>query len=122
MVDNDKEFARHREVRCPGLPMYFAHPYSPWEWGTNENTNGLICEYLSRGLDFRGVQNDDVLRIVERLNKRPGKCLGFRTPREAFLNLPVAFGLRIQNLKVDMPWPGQRANGWSGRMFRSRAG
>ena len=75
--------------------MYFAHPHSPWERGTNENTNGLIREYLSRGLDFRDVQNDDVLRIVERLNKRPGKCPGFRSPREAFFNFPVAFGLTI---------------------------
>ena len=46
-------------------------------------------------IGFRGVRNDDVLRIVERLNNRPRKCLGFRTPNEAFFNLPVAFGLTI---------------------------
>ena len=95
-TDNGKEFARHREISAAqGAPVYFAHPHSPWERGTNENTNGLIREYLPRGLDFRGVRNDDVLRIVERLNKRPGKCPGFRTPREAFFNFPVAFGLTI---------------------------
>ncbi len=95
-TDSGKEFARHREISAAlGAPVYFAHPHSPWERGTNENTNGLIREYLPRGLDFRGVRNDDVLRIVERLNKRPGKCLGFRSPREAFFNFPVAFGLTI---------------------------
>ena len=95
-TDNGKEFARHKEVSAAlGVPVYFAHPHSPWERGTNENTNGLIREYLPKGIDFREVRNDDVLRIVERLNNRPRKCLGFRTPNEAFFNLPVAFGLTI---------------------------
>ena len=95
-TDNGKEFARHKEVSAAlGVPVYFAHPHSPWERGTNENTNGLIREYLPKGIDFRVVQSDDVLRIVERLNNRPRKCLGFRTPKEAFFNLPVAFGLTI---------------------------
>ena len=78
-----------------GVPVYFAHPHSPWERGTNENTNGLIREYLPKGIDFREVRNGDVLRITERLNNRPRKCLGFRTPNEAFFNLPVAFRLTI---------------------------
>ena len=69
--------------------MYFAYPHSLWERGTNENTNGLICEYLPRGLDFRGMQNADVLRIVERLNKRPGKCPGFRTPSGGFFSISL---------------------------------
>ena len=95
-TDNGKEFARHKEVSAAlGVPVYFAHPHSPWERGTNENTNGLIREYLPKGIDFRVVQSDDVLRIVEHLNNRPRKCLGFRTPKEAFFNLPVAFGLTI---------------------------
>ena len=95
-TDNGKEFARHKEVSAAlGVPVYFAHPHSPWERGTNENTNGLIREYLPKGIDFREVRSDDVLRIVERLNNRPRKCLGFRTPNEAFFNLPVAFGLTI---------------------------
>ena len=89
-TDNGKEFARHKEVSAAlGVPVYFAHPHSPWERGTNENTNGLIREYLPKGIDFREVRSDDVLRIVEHLNNRPRKCLGFRTPNEAFFNLPV---------------------------------
>ena len=71
-TDNGKEFARHREISAAqGAPVYFAHPHSPWKRGTNENTNGLIREYLPRGLDFRDVRNDDVLRIVE------GACADF---------------------------------------------
>ena len=95
-TDNGKKFTRHKEVSAAlGVPVYFAHPHSPWERGTNENTNGLIREYLPKGIDFREVRNGDVLRITERLNNRPRKCLGFRTPNEAFFDLPVAFGLTI---------------------------
>ena len=91
-TDNGKEFARHKEVSAAlGVSVYFAHPHSPWERGTNENTNGLIREYLPKGIDFREVRNDDVLRIVERLNNRPRKCLGFRTPNEAFFQFACCF-------------------------------
>ena len=69
-TDNGKEFAQHKEVSAAlGAPVYFAHPHSPWERGTNENTNGLIREYLPKGIDFREVRNDDVLRIVEQDRK-----------------------------------------------------
>ena len=84
-TDNGKEFARHKEIAAAlGAPVYFAHPHSPWERGTNENTNGLIREYLPKGLDFRTVSREEVLAIVDRLNNRPRKCLGFRTPKEIF--------------------------------------
>ena len=83
-TDNGKEFARHKEVSAAlGVPVYFAHPHSPWERGTNENTNGLIREYLPKGIDFRVVQSDDVLRIVERLNNRPRKWLFSEKMRES---------------------------------------
>ena len=55
--------------------------------GANENTNRLIREYLPKRLDFSDVRNDDVLRIEERLNNRPHKCLGFRSPKEVFWQL-----------------------------------
>ena len=84
-TDNGKEFARHKEVSALlGAPVYFAHPHSPWERGTNENTNGLIREYLPKGLDFRDVEEHDVQRVVERLNDRPRKRLGFLSPNETF--------------------------------------
>ena len=71
--------ATQGSICCPGDPVYFAHPHSPWERGTNENTDGLIREYLPKGIDFREVRNDDVLRIVERLSNRP-KSLSASVP------------------------------------------
>ncbi len=83
--DNGKEFAGHEEIAALiGAKVYFAHPGHPGERGTNENTNGLIREYLPKGVDFRKITNNEVQRVVERLNNRPRKCLGFRTPREVF--------------------------------------
>ena len=83
--DNGKEFAGHEEIAALiGTKVYFAHPGHPGERGTNENTNGLIREYLPKGVDFRKITNNEVQRVVERLNNRPRKCLGFRTPREVF--------------------------------------
>ena len=84
-LDNGKEFAGHEEIASlTGASVYFAHPGHPGERGTNENTNGLIREYLPKGMDFRGVMDDDVQLAVTRLNNRPRKCLGFRTPHEVF--------------------------------------
>ena len=83
--DNGKEFAGHEEIAALiGAKVYFAHPGHPGERGTNENTNGLIREYLPKGVDFRKITNNEVQRVVERLNNRHRKCLGFRTPREVF--------------------------------------
>ena len=84
-LDNGKEFAGHEEIAAlTGVSIYFAHPGYPGERGTNENTNGLIREYLPKGLDFRGVMDDEVQQAVSRLNNRPRKCLGFHTPNEVF--------------------------------------
>ena len=90
-LDNGKEFAGHEEIAAlTSASIYFAHPGHPGERGTNENTNGLIREYLPKGLDFREVMDDDVQLAVTRLNNRPRKCLGFRTPREVFFrNFPL---------------------------------
>ena len=84
-LDNGKEFAGHEEIAAlTSASIYFAHPGHPGERGTNENTNGLIREYLPKGLNFREVMDDDVQLAVTRLNNRPRKCLGFRTPYEVF--------------------------------------
>ena len=83
--DNGKEFARHIGIaRALGAKSYFAHPYSPWERGTNENTNGLIREYLPKGSSFSDLRQEKLDAIVARLNDRPRKCLGYKTPREVF--------------------------------------
>ena len=84
-LDNGKEFSGHKEIsRMAGLPVYFAHPGCPGERGTNENTNGLVREYLPKGLDFGEVQDETVQSIEARLNSRPRKCLDFLTPAEVF--------------------------------------
>ena len=83
--DNGKEFARHIGIaKALGAKSYFAHPYSPWERGTNENTNGLIREYLPKGSSFSDLRQEKLDAIVARLNDRPRKCLGYKTPREVF--------------------------------------
>jgi IS30 family transposase len=85
-VDNGSEFARHQNFknRC-GLDVFFADPYSAWQRGTNENTNGLLRQYFPKGTDFGQVTPRALATVVSKLNNRPRKCLGYRTPREVFL-------------------------------------
>lgn len=84
--DNGKEFAYHQQV-SDGLEAqgFFAHPYHSWERGLNENTNGLIRQYLPKGKSFDDLTGHEVQIIMDRLNNRPRKCLGFRTPNQVFL-------------------------------------
>jgi IS30 family transposase len=91
--DNGKEFAYHQAV-AKGFDAqgYFAHPYHSWEHGLNENTNGLIRQYLSKSADFRTLTLEKVRSIMKQLNNRPRKCLGFKTPNQlsSGINPPVA--------------------------------
>ncbi len=84
-ADNGKEFAGHREV-AEGLDagFYFATPYHSWERGLNEHVNGLVREYFPKGVDFRQVTTEQVREVEDRLNHRPRKALGYRTPYEVF--------------------------------------
>jgi len=81
--DRGKEFALHKKLEnCTGIKAYFANAYASWERGTNENTNGLIRQYLPKGSSFSAV-TDKLLRIIDdKLNNRPRKTRRFRTPRE----------------------------------------
>ena len=80
-ADNGKEFAYHEKVSdALGVEFYFAHPYSSWERGLNENTNGLLRQYFPKKTDFKEVTQADVRRAVNRLNARPRKYLDFKTP------------------------------------------
>ena len=84
-VDNGKEFARFKELENKtGLTVYFADPYSAWQRGTNENTNGLLRQYFPKGTDFTKVTDKDLAIAVKKLNHRPRKCLYYRSPIEAF--------------------------------------
>lgn len=80
-ADNGKEFAYHEEIaKALSAQVYFAHPYSSWERGLNENTNGLLRQYFPKNTDLKNVTQLDVRRAVNRLNSRPRKGLDFKTP------------------------------------------
>ena len=84
-VDNGSEFAQFKKFEeKTGLEIYFAKPYSPWQRGANENTNGLLRQYFPKGSNFKKLTEKDVEEAVKRLNNRPRKCLGYRTPHEVF--------------------------------------
>jgi IS30 family transposase len=85
--DNGIEMARHEKItQKTGMKIYFAHPYSSWERGTNENTNGLIRRYLPKGTDFNLIDQKKLIEIQEKLNNRPRKIIGFKTPKEIMQN------------------------------------
>ncbi len=81
--DNGIEMAKHEKItKNTGMKIYFAHPYSSWERGTNENTNGLIRRYLPKGTDFNEIDEKQLRVIQEKLNNRPRKIIGYKTPKE----------------------------------------
>jgi len=81
--DNGTEFSRFGDIESAlNVKCYFAHPYSSWERGTNENTNGLIRQYIPKDRDIRNVRTPLLAKVQERLNNRPRKRLGYRTPNE----------------------------------------
>ena len=81
--DNGIEMARHQKItEKTGMNIYFAHPYSSWERGTNENTNGLIRRYLPKGTNFNEINLNQLLNIQQKLNNRPRKIIGYKTPKE----------------------------------------
>jgi IS30 family transposase len=95
--DNGKEFSKFKELEKElGVSCYFANPYHSWERGTNENTNGLLRRYFSKGTDFSKLTKEEVNKAVWSINNRPRKCLGFKTPLEIFrCESSVAFNLTI---------------------------
>jgi len=84
-LDNGKEFAQHERIgEALGADVYFAHPYSSWERGINENTNGLLRRYFPKGTDFMMLSEEEIQAAVDRLNHRPRKTRGYKTPHELF--------------------------------------
>ncbi|MGB0948461.1 MAG: IS30 family transposase [Pseudoalteromonas marina] len=87
--DNGKEFAAHERISEKlDADIYFAHAYSSWERGINENTNGLIRRYFPKGTDFMLLSEEDIQAVIYQLNHRPRKTRGFKTPYELFTGKP----------------------------------
>ena len=86
-ADNGTEFHGYAAIeRATGTQFYFATPHHAWERGINENTNGLIRQYLPKGTSMARLTQHDCNTIARQLNRRPRKRLGFRTPEECYVS------------------------------------
>lgn len=86
--DRGTEMAQHKLfTKETSIQVYFADPHSPWQRGTNENTNGLIRQYFPKGINFRTVSRKEALRVQDQMNDRPRKALDYEKPDEAFSRL-----------------------------------
>jgi IS30 family transposase len=82
-VDNGREFTCHEQITGQyEIPIYFAHSYHSRERGLNENTNGLVRQYFTRGVSFKRITNPQVQRVQDRLNHRPESNWGIKSPHE----------------------------------------
>lgn len=92
--DNGKEFADHKNIANKlNADFYFAHPYASWERGLNENTNGLIRQYFPKNRDFTTITQKEINQVMIKLNNRPRKCLGIKTPNQVFLGINPSVAL-----------------------------
>jgi IS30 family transposase len=86
--DQGRELLRHAEIsQRTDTAIYFADPHSPWQRAINENTNGLLCQYMPKGTDLSVWNQDNLNAIACQLNTRPRKRLGFKAPLEVFMDL-----------------------------------
>jgi len=93
-ADNGKEFADHKTIASKlNAKFYFAHPYASWERSLNENTNGLIRQYFPRMRNFKTISQKEINRVMDKLNNRPRKCLGIKTPNQVFLGINPSVAL-----------------------------
>jgi IS30 family transposase len=96
-LDNGKEFSLH-EVMAAVLEadVYFAKPYHSWERGLNENTNGLVRQYFPKKSSFDNIAEHEVQRVAKKLNHRPRKCLGYKTPFEVLSKSCEKLGIALR--------------------------
>jgi len=83
--DNGREFSEHEKIaRQLDASFYFCHPYSSWERGLNENTNGLVRQYFPKKMELAKITDKQITEVEAKLNNRPRKTLGYRTPNEVY--------------------------------------
>lgn len=100
-TDNGKEFAGHEKVsRKLKAEFYFTHPYSSWERGLNENSNGLLRQYYPKKTDLRNIRQSQIDPVLEKINNRPRKSLGYATPAEVFFGLIDGNMSQYQNVAL----------------------
>lgn len=93
-ADNGREFAQHQKIaKALNAQFYFAHPFASWERGLNENTNGLIRQYFPKQHDFTTITQTQIERVMDKLNNRPRKCLGIKTPNQVFFGIKPSVAL-----------------------------
>ena len=86
-LDNGAEFAQFRQLEeALQAPVYFAEPHKPWQRGTNENTNDILRFFFPKGYDFHSLSPQELEAVVDSINNRPKKCLGWLSPREVFFS------------------------------------
>lgn len=96
-LDNGKEFSLHEWLATVlDATVYFAKPYHSWERGSNENTNGLVRQYFPKKTPFDKITHHDLKRVEKKLNHRPRKCLGYRTPFEVFSKSCEKMGIALR--------------------------
>jgi len=96
-LDNGKEFSNHQALSNHlGCNVYFAKPYHSWERGLNENTNGLLRQYFPKKTKFDNLTDDEIKYVENKINRRPRKCLNYKTPAEEFSRLAARKGVALR--------------------------
>jgi IS30 family transposase len=96
-LDNGKEFAAHAEItKALGIKVFFADPYASWQRGLNEQVNGLVRQYFPKKKKFSTITQQEVFYVAQKLNTRPRKMLGYKTPQEMFFELAKIQGVALR--------------------------